>query len=121
MTVISKKKLDKSMKLICEFHNKKQPNCSINYKYLVFHKVADEQECKHIVEVLKSMGYIKHGTHDEYIFLTDTGLCYFETKRETRNEKLLKIVPIAISVIALLKSFQNEIISIWRLIMRVLK
>lgn len=91
--------------------------------FLTSKKLANEQEAKHIIEVLKSMGYLKDGifgTH-KFIALTDSGRCYFETKREARYEKLFKIAPIAISVIALLKSFQNELILAWQLLMQLLK
>lgn len=115
---IPKRKLNRSMKLICDFFKNEPKNKTITHKYLSDHGIANEEESRHIVAILKSLGYLKLGAYGnrEGIILTESGKCYFEKKREQNIDRFLKIAPIWISIIALLKSFQCEILSIWKLL-----
>lgn len=57
--------------------------------------------------------------------LTSKGIHYFENKSVIRKEKINKQfqfwLPVIISIIALLKSFDKEIILLWKLIEQLLK
>lgn len=54
--------------------------------------------------------------------VTDLGKSFLQTHKikssEKRKQFILKVLPIGISTIALLKSFDKELISIWKLIMQ---
>ena len=62
-------------------------------------------------------------------FITEKGkvalkkyqLSQIKDLREKRKDLILRVFPIIISTIALLKSFQHEIISLWKLLMQLLK
>lgn len=68
--------------------------------------------------------------HDDFnrfwdLELTSIGTHYFENKSEIRKEKINKQfqfwLPVIISIIALFKSFDKEVISLWKLIEQLLK
>lgn len=104
---ISKKKREKVLKLIRDFEEKREKNTYITEEYL-FNKGVSKDEILQILRVLEGMEYIEYknvfATSQKYIFLTDKGKCYFETKKDDRIDFIKKniFVPIIVSVITTL-------------------
>lgn len=88
---VSKKTRDIAMKIIIDYYKENRVGF-ITTKYLAFRGLPKSEGPNHVVEILRSMGYVKYElmSGDVYkIFLTDKGWHYFETQ-EDENTKTRK-------------------------------
>ena len=107
---ISKRHRDKAMKIICGFHESKKPGCSIGAPYLTKNGLSKTVDADHVVEVLRSMGYVTYSKNPDgricEINLTDSGKCYFEKKKDISHEKRIEwiryIITTVIAALALI-------------------
>lgn len=107
---IPKRDRDKAMKIICDFHASKEPGRSIGPLYLTKHGLSEHVNADHVVEVLRSMGYVTYRKNPDgricEINLTDSGKCYFEKKKDISHEKRVEwiryIITTVIAALALI-------------------
>ena len=114
---VSKRNRDIAMKIIIDFHENRESGHTIGPKYLTYHGLPKSVDPYHVIDVLKSMGYIdfkKDPIGKIYsIDLTEKGKHYFETNMDISREKKVEwiryIITTLIALIALVKSFLPEI------------
>lgn len=107
---VSKRHRNKAMKIICDFHASKKPGHSIGPQYLTKHGLTERVNAEHVVEILRSMGYVTYSRNPDgriyEINLTDSGKCYFEKKKDISHEKRVEwiryIITTLIAILALI-------------------
>lgn len=113
---VSKKNRDLAMKVIIDFHANREPGCTIGPKYLTYHGLPESVDPCHVIDVLKSMGYInfeKEITGEIYdIALTDKGKHYFETKMDISHEKRVEWIRYIITTFIAIAALITAIVSI---------
>lgn len=109
---VSRKERDIAMRIICDFHQNRNSGHSIGPLYLSHHGLPKSSNPEHIVEVLRSMGYITYKREPDgkiyQIDLTDSGKCYFEKRADISHEKKVEwiryIITTAIAIAAIILS-----------------
>ena len=113
---VSKKNRDVAMKIIIDFHVNREPGHSIGPNYLTYHGLPKSVDPYHVIDVLKSMGYIdfkKDITGERYsIDLTDKGRHYFETNMDISHEKRIEWIRYIITTAIAIAAWITAIISI---------
>lgn len=91
---ISKETRDIAMRIIIDFHQRKESRSSISPLYLSHHGLPEGTDAVQVVKFLHAMGLVSYVTERNgsihNIQPTDSGLTYFE-KEEDEKEKLKKI------------------------------
>ncbi len=115
MAQFSKKHRDQAMKIICDFHAHRSMEHFISPEYLHYHGIPQNIDVVQLVDVLRSMGYLKikkdlNGT--SFILLTDEGKCYFERKADITHDKRVENIRYIITTLIAVAALITAIVSI---------
>lgn len=133
MIILTKEK-ERILKHIISLPKNAHNTLSIGNKMTTYPENIDDKKLIQILTYLEQVNFIKikwiSVHHDNLncaidITLLPDGSNYFNNKKEisksNRREWIKTYIPIIISLIALVKSFETEIISIMKLVMQLLK
>lgn len=113
---VSKKNRDLAMKIIIDFHADREDRHTIGPKYLTYHGLPKSVDPYHVIDVLKSMGYIdfkKDPIGKIYsIDLTEKGKHYFETNMDISHEKKVEWIRYIITTLIAVAALITSIVSI---------
>ena len=133
MQILSRKQ-EKLLKYILKQERNSQNQISLGNQMPNYPKEADDKEIIQALNIFEKYNLIKikwYGTERDNldmaiaIDILSDGENYFKNKKSNkvnlRREWIRTYIPVTLSLIALLKSFQSEIISLVKLIMQSLK
>lgn len=133
MQTLSRKQ-EKLLKYILKQERNSQNQISLGNQMPNYPKEADDKEIIQALDMFEKYNLMKvkwYGTNRDNLDMTVTidifsdGENYFKNKKSNkvnlRREWIRIYIPVTLSLIALLKSFQSEIISLVKLIMQSLK
>ena len=133
MQILSRKQ-EKLLKYILKQERNSQNQISLGNQMPNYPKEADDKEIIQALDMFEKYNLMKvkwYGTNRDNLDMTVTidifsdGENYFKNKKSNkvnlRREWIRIYIPVTLSLIALLKSFQSEIISLVKLIMQSLK
>ena len=112
--IISKRIRNKAMRIIYDFHRERFIGKAITSDYLLHKGIPKSVDVRDVVSVLSAMGYLdlKQNWDEEveYIYLTDQGRCYFETKSDERAAFWRRsiLTPILVSIAVNLLIYGTE-------------